>query len=91
MIVNVKPWLLETHPMLESGEEAGAFVRSAHDARDDEERSSKGGSAKSWVWSSGFGAHAKGRYFDFSSEGGSEWWKKAVTTEILGNNLTGVW
>lgn len=65
LIVNVKPWLLETHPMLESAEQAGAFVRAAEDARGDPTRSGEEGSQKDWVWVAGFGSHELGRYFDF--------------------------
>lgn len=65
VIVNVKPWLLDTHPMLESAEQVQAFVRAPDDALGDSERASEGGSKKDWVWSSGFAAHALGRYFDY--------------------------
>lgn len=91
VIVNIKPWLLEVHPMLYSAEEVSAFIRSAEDAKGDGERESEGGSAKSWVWSSGFGAQARGRYFDFSSQGGSRWWGEKVREMILEMGLSGVW
>ncbi|ORY92423.1 glycosyl hydrolases family 31-domain-containing protein [Leucosporidium creatinivorum] len=91
LIVNVKPWLLETHPMLESAEQAGAFVRAAEDARGDETRSSESGSQKDYVWGAGFGSHELGRYFDFSSQAGSEWWKQGTTEHLIDNGLTGVW
>lgn len=65
VIVNVKPWLLETHPMLENAEAVGAFVRAPSDALGDWNRAGPRGSHKSWVWGSGFASHVLGRYFDF--------------------------
>lgn len=61
----MKPWLLDVHPMVESAESVRAFVRAPQDTLGDDERSTPGGSAKTLVWSSGFGAHKKGRYFDY--------------------------
>jgi hypothetical protein len=83
VVVNMKPWLLETHPMLQSAEDVGAFVRAPGDALGDEERASKGGSQKDWVWSSGFAAHAPGRYFDYSE---SMWVSRSTTLLILAGN-----
>lgn len=67
VIVNVKPWLLEVHPFLRSAEDVQAFVCAPDDAFGDKERAGVDGSHKSWVWSSGFGAHKLGSYFDFVS------------------------
>ena len=91
VIVNMKPWLLETHPLLSSAEAAGGFVRAAPDARRGGGTASEGGDARSWVWSSGFGAHKRGRYFDYSSRGGSEWWKGVIREQVLAMGLTGMW
>lgn len=106
VIVNVKPWLLEDHPMLQSAEEAGAFVRAAPDEVGGATRSSQ----KDWVWGAGFGSHELGCYIDYcelqcmlrllpqkdtdlpaASRGGSDWWKAAITEQLLSNGLTGVW
>lgn len=86
-IVNIKPWLLDVHPMLESAEKTGAFMRAAPDSMD----ASEGGSQRDLVWSSGFGAHAPGRYFDYSSKAGSKWWSTAIQQQLISNGLTGMW
>lgn len=65
VIVNVKPWLLNTHPMFKSAEDLGAFVRAPADALGDPLRASERGSHKSWVWGAGFGSHVQGSYFDY--------------------------
>ncbi|SCV71199.1 BQ2448_2787 [Microbotryum intermedium] len=91
VIVNVKPWLLETHPDIDSASKVGAFVRAPKDALGDSSRASAEGDKMDLVWSSGFAAHALGRYIDYSSEAGSKWWIDAVQQQLLGNNLTGIW
>ncbi|SGY50174.1 BQ5605_C001g00861 [Microbotryum silenes-dioicae] len=91
VIVNVKPWLLETHPGIHSAAKVGAFVRAPKDALGDPSRASEEGDKRDLVWSSGFGAHALGRYLDYSSKSGSKWWTDSVQQQLLSNNLTGIW
>ncbi|KAI5476387.1 hypothetical protein MNV49_007765, partial [Pseudohyphozyma bogoriensis] len=93
VIVNIKPWLLDVHPMVDSAEQVKAFVGAAEEdeVRGDRTRSTEGGSAKMLVWGSGFASHKLGRYFDFSSKAGSKWWKDAIVEQLINKGLTGMW
>ncbi|KAM0749932.1 hypothetical protein T439DRAFT_381478 [Meredithblackwellia eburnea MCA 4105] len=93
VIVNIKPFILHTHPFLQSAEDVGAFVKAAPDAVKDGDpmRTSEKGSARTLVWSSGFGDHKIGSYIDYSSKAGSAWWQSQIVNQLLSHNLTGMW
>ncbi|CEH11850.1 alpha-glucosidase [Ceraceosorus bombacis] len=101
LIINVKPWLLESHPWYDEAAREGAFVRAAPDARPLE-----GGSAptdadrcgphhthpaRTLHWSVNMGDTGKGSYFDFSSVQGCQSWQRMMQRGVLDNNITGLW
>ncbi|KAK4049956.1 hypothetical protein OIV83_003780 [Microbotryomycetes sp. JL201] len=92
-IVNIKPWLLTDHPSYASALElhkrtpGGIFVKCADDRTDE----MPDGAQVDLVWTSGFAAHGPGSYFDYSSNGGTEWWRQAIKQQLLENGLTGMW
>ncbi|KAI5478030.1 hypothetical protein MNV49_005493 [Pseudohyphozyma bogoriensis] len=86
-MMNVKPWFLDAHPFMPAAAKANSFVRAAPDAT----LKSPEGAAKTWLWSSGFACHKLGSYFDFSSQGGSEFWKTCIKEQLIANGCTGVW
>lgn len=101
VIINVKPWLLESHPYYEDAAQKGVFIRAAKDARPiesgksplDEDRCGLFDSVPSRTlhWARGMGDTGKGSYIDFSSKAGSEEWKRLMKVGVLGNNITGFW
>ncbi|UZJ56955.1 hypothetical protein CBS101457_006275 [Exobasidium rhododendri] len=103
VIINVKPWLLETHPSYSQSAARSAFVRAAPDARPspkskdgrarDEDRCGPYSShpARTMHWSKGMGVTGKGSYFDFSNRSACQEWQRLMTTGVLQNNITGFW
>ena len=101
VIINVKPWLLETHAFYAAVANEAAFVRAAPDARSerageapqDTDRCGAYASqpARTMHWSKGMGVTGKGSYFDFSSHAGCREWQRLMDMGVLANNITGVW
>ncbi|MCO5589851.1 hypothetical protein L7F22_043820 [Adiantum nelumboides] len=101
VIINVKPWLLETHPFYRDAAEKAIFIQAAKDARplksekipQDEDRCGLYDSIPSRTlhWARGMGDTGKGSYIDFSSKAGSEEWKRLMRIGVLDNNITGFW
>ncbi|CUA68775.1 hypothetical protein RSOLAG22IIIB_03635 [Rhizoctonia solani] len=85
IIVNIKPWLLDDHPLYEEALKGESYVRAAEDADSDI------GVAKSLLWSNAPGEHMYGSYLDFSSPGAVEWWSRHIKEDIVGMNMTGMW
>lgn len=101
VIINVKPWLLESHPYYEQTAQSGAFIRAAPDARPvsagarpaDEDRCGSHASVPSRTlhWARGMGDTGKGSYLDYSSLAGSQAWATFIRHGVLANNITGIW
>lgn len=94
LIINVKPWLLETHPSFASVASAGGFVRAALDALEpvpDADRCGAQGNSRTWHWSTAMGQTGRGSFFDFSSRAGIAKWKQLLKSGVLANAITGVW
>lgn len=90
VIINVKPWLLESHPLY--AEHRGAvFIKAAPDAANDEERAGSHGQSRTWHWSTSMGQTGRGSYFDYSSKEGSEAWKALLRRGVLDVGISGVW
>ncbi|CUA71205.1 alpha-glucosidase [Rhizoctonia solani] len=85
LIVNIKPWLLDDHPLYEEALKSDSYVRAAKDAPDPK------GVAKSILWSNGLGEHTYGSYLDFSSPGAVEWWSRHIKEDLVAMNMTGMW
>ncbi|CAE6448403.1 hypothetical protein ACGC1H_005534 [Rhizoctonia solani] len=86
IIVNIKPWLLDDHPLYEEALKGESYVRAAEDAPD-----SKIKVAKSLLWSNAPGEHMYGSYLDFSSPGAVHWWSRHIKEDIVGMNMSGMW
>ncbi|CAE6391128.1 unnamed protein product [Rhizoctonia solani] len=86
IIVNIKPWLLDDHPLYDEALKEGAYVRAAEDAPDPNTNV-----AKSLLWSNAPGEHMYGSYLDFSSPGAAQWWARHIKEDIVGANMTGMW
>ncbi|KAF8685452.1 glycosyl hydrolase 31 family [Rhizoctonia solani] len=86
IIVNIKPWLLDDHPLYDEALKQDAYVRAAEDAPDPDIKV-----AKSLLWSNAPGEHMYGSYLDFSSPGAVEWWSRHIKEDIVGMNMTGMW
>lgn len=101
VIINVKPWLLETHSSYGTTAERGAFVRAAPDSRSitkgerpaDPDRCGHFSSqpARTMHWSKGMGETGKGSYFDYSSKDGCQEWQRLMTQGVLNKNISGFW
>lgn len=89
VIINVKPWLLESHPAHEDVAKHNAFILAADDATIDTR--GQHGQSRTLHWSSSMGQTAKGSYFDFSSRQGCEAWTRLLVGGVLNNHITGVW
>ncbi|CAE6422966.1 unnamed protein product [Rhizoctonia solani] len=85
LIVNIKPWLLNDHPLYEEALKGDSYVRAAKDAPDPK------GIAKSILWSNGLGEHTYGSYLDFSSPGAVQWWSRHIKEDLVAMNMTGMW
>ncbi|CEL62592.1 alpha-glucosidase [Rhizoctonia solani AG-1 IB] len=86
IIVNIKPWLLDDHPLYDEALKEDAYVRAADDAPDPNTKV-----AKSLLWSNAPGEHMYGSYLDFSSPGAVQWWSRHINEDIVGANMTGMW
>jgi alpha-glucosidase len=86
IIVNIKPWLLDDHPLYDEALKEDAYVRAAEDAPDPNTNV-----AKSLLWSNAPGEHMYGSYLDFSSPGAVQWWSRHIKEDIVGANMTGMW
>ncbi|KAG8732857.1 hypothetical protein FRC11_010456 [Ceratobasidium sp. 423] len=86
IIVNIKPWLLDDHPLYEEALKDDSYVKAAPDAPDPKIKV-----AKSLLWSNAPGEHMYGSYLDFSSTGAVEWWSRHIKEDIVGMNMTGMW
>ncbi|CAE6415464.1 unnamed protein product [Rhizoctonia solani] len=86
IIVNIKPWLLDDHPLYEEALKSNSYVKAAEDAPDPNV-----GAAKSILWSNGLGEHMYGSYLDFSTPGAVEWWSRHIKEDLVGVNMTGMW
>ncbi|KAH7338167.1 glycosyl hydrolases family 31-domain-containing protein [Rhizoctonia solani] len=86
IIVNIKPWLLDDHPLYEEALKGDSYVKAAEDAPDPNV-----GAAKSILWSNGLGEHMYGSYLDFSSPGAVQWWSRHIKEDLVGANMTGMW
>lgn len=91
VVINVKPWLLETHPEYTDVAARGAFVKAAPDALAILDRCGAHGQSRTWHWSSSMGQTLQGSYFDFSSSQGAAMWRRLVTSRILSQSITGLW
>ncbi|CAO1637203.1 unnamed protein product [Parajaminaea phylloscopi] len=91
VVINVKPWLLETHPQYADVASRGAFIRAAEDATDCADRCGSQGQCATWHWSSSMGQTLQGSYFDYSSRPGRAEWQRLVRESVLDNEITGVW
>lgn len=101
VIINVKPWLLETHSSYHTTAERGAFIKAAPDSRSirlgelpiDPDRCGHFSSqpARTMHWSKGMGVTGKGSYFDYSSKEGCREWQRLMTQGVLKNNISGFW
>jgi alpha-glucosidase len=103
IIINVKPWLLETHPSYTETAAKSAFVRAAPDARPDDTRTSNQGRdedrcgsddshpARTMHWSKGMGVTGKGSFFDFSSHSACREWQRLMSEGVLSKSITGIW
>ncbi|KZT44248.1 hypothetical protein SISSUDRAFT_1057221 [Sistotremastrum suecicum HHB10207 ss-3] len=87
IIANIKPWLLESHPLFPKVDRMPALVLAAKD----DTQATEGGHARSMLWSNKLHEHALGSYIDFSSVAAVEWWKRAIHEYLLKNNVTGMW
>jgi alpha-glucosidase len=87
IIVNIKPWLLDDHPLYDEALGASAYVGAAGAS----EASSASMPAKSILWSNAPGEHMYGSYVDFSSKGAVHWWSQHIKQDIVGANMTGMW
>lgn len=91
IIVNIKAWLLDDHPLYDEALGMDAYVRAA----DDESSQPKGSvghlPAKSLLWSNAPGEHMTGSYLDFSSKGAVQWWSQHMKQDIVAMNMTGMW
>ncbi|KAJ1304276.1 hypothetical protein OPQ81_005436 [Rhizoctonia solani] len=86
VIVNIKPWLLDDHPLYEEALKGDSYVKAAADAP-----GPKISAAKSILWSNGLGEHMHGSYLDFSSPGAVQWWSRHIKEDLVGVNMTGMW
>ncbi|KDN45363.1 hypothetical protein RSAG8_04950, partial [Rhizoctonia solani AG-8 WAC10335] len=84
--LNIKPWLLDDHPLYEEALKGESYVRAAEDAPDPKVKI-----AKSLLWSNAPGEHMYGSYLDFSSPGAVQWWSQHIKEDIVGMNMTGMW
>lgn len=91
LIINVKPWLLESHPLYEQMAKRDAFVRAAPDAQADRERAGLQGQSRTWHWSTSMGQTGRGSYFDFSSQAGGEAWRELLRIGVVEKGISGVW
>jgi alpha-glucosidase (family GH31 glycosyl hydrolase) len=83
VIVNVKLWLLNVHPLRVSAS-SPMFVKAPPDS------AHAGRPESSWLWSNGFGKHKCGSYIDFSSREGAQWWKDRIQDSLLSNGFSGL-
>lgn len=86
LIVNIKPWLLDDHPLYDEALKGNAYVQAAPDVSN-----GKAAPAKSILWSNAPGEHMYGSYLDFSSEGAVQWWSQHIKEDLIGMNMTGMW
>lgn len=95
VIVNVKPWLLQSHPRYEEMAQRGVFVKAAVSTIGSEASSAyhRGSHGQSLThhWSSSMGQTALGSYFDFTSLAGVEAWSELIKAGVLANDMTGLW
>lgn len=99
VIINVKPWLLESHPWYEQAARARAFVGAAPDCLptssssstpQEPDRCGEQGQSRTLHWSVNMGETAKGSYLDFSSPGYLEW-QRFMREGVLKHGTTGFW
>ncbi|CAO1637799.1 unnamed protein product [Sympodiomycopsis kandeliae] len=89
IIINVKPWLLTSHPQYDQVARLGsAFVKSTSE---DEDTQGMHGQSLTLHWSSSMGQTAKGSYFDLTSQKGCQAWAELVQRGVLDMGITGVW
>ncbi|KAG8693150.1 hypothetical protein FRC09_010697, partial [Ceratobasidium sp. 395] len=87
IIANIKPWLLDDHPLYDEALGMDAYVQAVSDANN----AGQNKPAKSILWSGPPGAHMYGSYLDFSSKGGARWWSQHIKQDLVGMNVTGMW
>lgn len=99
VIINVKPWLLESHPWYEEAASRKAFVGAAPDCLpsstsssqpQEPDRCGSNGQSRSLHWSVNMGETAPGSYLDFSGPGFLEW-QRYMREGVLVHNITGFW
>lgn len=91
VIVNIKPWLLDDHPLYDEALGMRAYVHEAEDESSQSTNSAERLPAKSHLWSNGLGEHMPGSYLDFSSKGAVEWWSQHIKQDIVAMNMTAMW
>ncbi len=77
---NIKPYLLQTHPLYSDLLAKGGFVRSANQ-----------GPEVNLFWSSGDYQFEPGGYIDFTNLAGYEWWKQHATSALLDYGIEVLW
>ncbi|WP_299484278.1 TIM-barrel domain-containing protein [uncultured Roseibium sp.] len=75
LIANIKPVLLDDHPLYEDAQEAGLFIRD----------SESGAPEHSPFWD-GTGSH-----LDFTNPGTVAWWQANVTSKLLNRGIKSTW
>ncbi|KAL2872870.1 hypothetical protein SGCOL_011990 [Colletotrichum sp. CLE4] len=68
LLINVKPYVLATHPAYKKLSEDGAFFKDP----------STGKTAVTRLWSAGGGESGEGSHLDFTSNAGYQWWYDGV-------------
>lgn len=91
VIINIKPWLLDSHPQCEQVAKQGAFVRAGKDVAERPDLCGPAEQSNTWYWSASMGQTLQGSYFDFSSEVGTSEWQRLVRQGVLAQNITGPW
>ncbi|KAG8729445.1 hypothetical protein FRC12_020968 [Ceratobasidium sp. 428] len=87
IIANIKPWLLDDHPLYDEALGMDVYVQAVSDTNN----AGQNKPAKSILWSGPPGAHMYGSYLDFSSKGGARWWSQHIKQDLVGMNVTGMW
>lgn len=78
---NIKPYLLQAHPLYEDLLEKGGFLSQA-EGRDPE---------INLFWSSGDYQFEPGGYIDFTNPAGYDWWKAHATSALLDYGIEVLW
>lgn len=78
---NIKPYLLQTHPLYGDLAARGGLIRAA----------SGNGPEVGMFWSGGVYQTAPGSYVDFTSRAGYEWWQARIHDALLDYGIDAIW